>query len=1166
MLARMMRDPRGQQLTTALTDRLYRSRDDARSVDEVAYLLRLLGAPHFMRVHERLSLVTVGALAPLGVAPLTRLMARAIARRVRSEARDVLLDADDSALAAHLRQRQRAGVRVNVNQLGEALLGEREAEQRVLKYCALAERRDLAALSVKVSSIASQLNLLAFDTTLDVICRRLAQIYRATLRTSAMPAREQTVVMLDMEAYAHVELTLSALFRTLEDPSLDRVHAGVVLQAYLPDAHALLPRLQAYAAQRVARGGAPLRVRIVKGANLAHERVESEKSGATLPVFGSKREVDASYKRLLEQALTKASTASLQVGVASHNLFDLSYALLLRAETELEDKVELELLEGMAEPVLRALSSLGVRTLVYAPICRDEELNSGIAYLVRRLDENTAPENYLRASFAMMAKPHARPRGRAATGAGGELESEGLARERARFMAAIERVPGLDTRPRRAHDPGFDRSVIEPRVPRHAFEGEADTDFGEAKNRRWIGAALAEMQARDPELVYSSIAGQRWQAGTLRDGVDPSRPGIVPYRVSLSDAAGIERALDCAARDPSGYAQRSLEERAHLLSRCAAALRAARAELIATMVLDAGKRVAEADVEVSEAIDFAEYYRASFMRLLREEPLSATARGTVLVTPPWNFPLAIPAGGVFAALMAGCRVLFKPALETALVGARLASVLYDAGVPREALQLVLCDDEIGSRLLADPRVDSVILTGATETARLFQRLSPGLYLLAETGGKNAYIVSAMSDRELAIRDLVHSAFGHAGQKCSAASLLICEAEVYDDEDFRNTLRDAVESLSVGSSWAPESFVTPLIHPPAGALARAVHSLEPGERWLVEPRVDAHNPRLLHPGVKLGVRPGSFSHMTELFGPVLGVMRASSVAHAVELANATGYGLTAGLASLDEREQQYFSEHMRAGNLYINRTITGAIVQRQPFGGVGKSGFGPGAKAGGPNYVAQLCHLAQIGTGRPHPGALSSLLEARVRALEGALSAADAAVLRAHVHDYARAYADHVSVEHDPAQLLGQHNRFRYRPCRDVLLRVESTARPLDVALSCAAAAVVGARLQVSLDPRFAQAHEHTLPQGRGYDDSAVLGYPLTVETLEQLLTRAPTVSRMRLLGTRAALHARFNAELGTHIADAPVLGLGRIELLHYVTEQSISHEYHRYGHVAQPAK
>ncbi|MET0339975.1 MAG: bifunctional proline dehydrogenase/L-glutamate gamma-semialdehyde dehydrogenase [Polyangiales bacterium] len=1127
MLARMMHDAPGRTLTAALTDRFFRSVRSARRLDAVAHLLARYGVPRYMRPHERAALTGVRMLAGLDPPGL----ARAVEQRIRAETRAVLLDAEDAALTAHLAARHREGVRVNVNQLGEALLGEREAEARVAKYCELAERPDIDALSVKVSSIASQLEPVAFEASVTLVSERLARIYAASVRGRA---HERPIVMLDMESYAHVPLTLACLARTLADPALDRVRAGVVVQAYLPEAGALFRDVRALAEARVARGGMPLRVRIVKGANLASERVDSSKAGVQVPIFAQKREVDASYKRLLERALTAESTRAVQIGVASHNLFDLAYALLLCEEHELTGQCELELLEGMADPVRRALAALGVPVLVYAPICHADALNSGIAYLVRRLDENTAPENYLNASFDM------RP------------ESPAFERERARFLAAIACMDAIDLAPRRAREPSFDRTRAVSVVATEAFCNEPDTDFTRAENRAWVARALSEAREAPPQRVVSRIAGVAVKGERTRDGDDPSRPGHVPYRIGLAEAPDVEAALACAARDPRQFSRTTLEQRAHLLVQCAGALRRARAALIATMVLDGGKRVAEADVEVSEAIDFAAYYRASTLQLVREHPVALTPRGVVLVTPPWNFPLAIAAGGIFAALMAGCRVLFKPALETPQVGAQLAALLWEAGVPEDVLQLVVCEDEVASALVRDPRVNAVILTGATSTARLFQRMRPGLRLLAETGGKNAYVVSAMSDRELAIRDAVTSAFGHAGQKCSAASLLICEAEVYDDPRFMEALQDAVESLPVGAAWEPTSFVTPLIRPPEGALAQALAQLEPGESWLVAPKVAADNPRLVSPGVKLGVAPGSFTHTNELFGPVLGVMRAESLDHAVTLANATGYGLTAGLASLDEREQARFVDAIAAGNVYVNRTITGAIVRRQPFGGVGKSGFGPGAKAGGPNYVAQLCHLHErrANGARRSSVPLPEMLEAATVIFGRTLGLDTTALLRARAHDYLGAMRTYFEEEHDPSRVLGQENRFRYLPCPRVILRFEEDASLLDLASSCIAARISRAEVAVSVHPRLSR-----------IQDTSILGFPLTVETSDAFARRAPNAVRVRVVGTRTAALDAYAAATGAHLADDPVIELGRFELLHYLREQTLSIETHRYGSV-----
>jgi RHH-type proline utilization regulon transcriptional repressor/proline dehydrogenase/delta 1-pyrroline-5-carboxylate dehydrogenase len=508
-----------------------------------------------------------------------------------------------------------------------------------------------------------------------------------------------------------------------------------------------------------------------------------------------------------------------------------------------------------------------------------------------------------------------------------------------------------------------------------------------------------------------------------------------------------------------------------------------------------------------------------------------------------------------AGLMAGNAVILKPALETVLVADLLAQACWDAGVPRQALQLVPCEDEVGSLLVRDARVDRVVLTGATATARLFRELRPGVDLAAETGGKNSIIVSALADRDLAIQDALYSAFGHAGQKCSACSLLICEAEVYDDVRFMETLRDAAESLPLGPAWDTRAFVTPLIHPARDPLLRALTTLEAGESWLLEPRRDPHNPRLWSPGIKLGVREGSFSHVTELFGPHLSVMRADDLEHALVLASATPYGLTAGLHSLDEREQARWARKMPAGNLYINRAITGAVVRRQPFGGYRDSAFGAGAKAGGPNYVLQMARTTQHAppevTCPPAPRVAELITLVRPQLAEPERERLSRAAC-----DYARAFAEHFGVEHDPSQVLGEHNLFRYRPCEPMLLRAAADASITDVLLACAAALTAGTLVELSLAPELASAlpHHASLP-----------GVVTVLEPGDACAARSGELVRIRAVGQPEAQVAAAIEQAGGYYCADPVVQLGRLELLHYLREQSVSYRYHRHGNLA-PAR
>ena len=446
----------------------------------------------------------------------------------------------------------------------------------------------------------------------------------------------------------------------------------------------------------------------------------------------------------------------------------------------------------------------------------------------------------------------------------------------------------------------------------------------------------------------------------VRDSLDPSRPNTVVARYRQATEADIDHAVEVAKADPDGWRRRPIADRVAILHQAAAEFSAARGDLMGAMLAEGGKTLAESDPEVSEAIDFCRFY-ADSAQFFHELPgVSAQGRGVVVVVSPWNFPLAIPTGGVAAALAAGNTVILKPASDTVLIAYQLCQCFWRAGVPKSALQFAPCSGgTVGARLVSHDGVDAVVLTGGTETA-------------AEMLRNKADDASARRNRRQECHDR-HRAFrprpgnqerapqrvqpqrpevlGHVAPDSGKRSL----------SRRRNSAPRFATPSKVCASARPGTVSTkmgPLIRPPSGVLETSLKELEPGEEWAVMPRLHVDdNPNLVSPGVKWGVQPSGFTHCTELFGPVLGVMEARDLDAAIDLVNATGYGLTSGLESLDDREQELWCSRIRAGNLYINRPTTGAIVLRQPFGGMGKSSVGPGIKAGGPNYVVPLMRFA-----------------------------------------------------------------------------------------------------------------------------------------------------------------------------------------------------------------
>lgn len=1135
-LARMMKDPMGKVFTMYMTDQCFRSHRSSRIANQLIFLLRKLGIPKYLSWFKRFQLRMFewfGKVFSFLFIPMAILS-------LRRETSSVILPGEARALSAHMHKRRAEGVRLNLNHLGEAILGEEEANRRLQVYLEDLKKEDVEYVSIKISTIYSQINLLGWDHTMQILKDRLKQLYRAAMAntfTRADGKKTAKFVNLDMEEYRDLHLTKELFKQTLSEPEFHNFEAGIVLQAYLPDAHGIQKELTEWAMERRRQGGAAIKIRIVKGANLAMEQFEASLRHWRQAPYTRKADVDANYKRMVTYACEKEHANAVHIGIGSHNLFDIAYAMILRAEKGTEKEITFEMLEGMADHIRRVVQRIAGDILLYCPVATKEDFQSAVAYLIRRLDENTGPENFLRHTFGLVP---------------GTLEWE---HQSSLFIESCENMDKVSITSRRDQN-----RLQHPTPPKEGapFENEADTDFALEANRTWAHSIIKEWQHKTYPTVPLVIAGQSISETPHKgSGVDPSRPGKSLYQYALAEWEHIDRALQTAKDAEKKWQATPVKERCHLLALAGQKMRERRFDLIGVMIADGGKTILESDPEVSEAIDFADYYLHSRAKMEECRDVIWHPKGTILITPPWNFPVSIPAGGILAALVAGNCVLFKPAPEAVLTGWILVNCLWDAGIPKEVLQFVNCvDDPVGSRLIADRRLDEVILTGATSTAKLFKKLNPRLNLSAETGGKNAMIITGMSDRDLAIKDLVHSAFGHSGQKCSAASLAILEAEVYDDPHFLQHLKDAVESLKVSSAWDPFAKVIPLSRPPEGALLRALTTLDEGEEWLVKPKCHPENPHLWSPGVKLGVKEGSFMHQTELFGPVLGIMRAKNLEHALVLANGTPYGLTSGIQSLDEREQRYWIENIVAGNCYINRTITGAIVRRQPFGGCKASSFGAGAKAGGPNYVAQFCHPKQVDLPPEQDPLTLELNELTQLIHKWHFNKEEIGLWHASLASYAH-WVKRFAEDHDPSKIVGQDNLFRYRPFNGIVLRIDAHTPPLDVLRSLAAASAVGCHLEVSYpkeknDTFFDARWKKIMPNLR-----------FTMETEEDFLKRVRRgdFARIRCLTPpnealyqAAAIHA-------TALLQNPVLANGRWELLYYLREISLSIDYHRYGNL-----
>ena len=1111
MYGTMVTTPSDKKFIVRMLDETSQVRDTQKLAVRVKDLIDQYGIPHFLNTTDHVLFWMYQKFAYL---PLFNWVAVPIIKwRLRRDTSRVIINAARPNLTKHLATRFSEDIGQNVNLLGEVVLGNGEADKRYYSYLEALKEPDINYISVKISGIYAQTHALNYKECFPELIRRMSELYQAAIDnpyTTPEGVTRPKFINLDMEEYKDAHLTMKLFKEVLSLPQFKNYEAGIVVQAYLPDAWDFQSELLEFARKRVAEGGSPIKMRIVKGCNLDMENIVSDLRGWPNPVRPNKTEVDANYLHIIERGLKPENAKVLHIGMASHNLFTISYAYLLTQQYQTpKDCFCFEMLEGMANHVWRAQKKLGNHVILYTPVVKKEHFLNAISYLVRRMDENTAPDNFLTHSFSL--KPD--------TKEWKELEQQ--------FINAYNMKDTITHIPTRTQDRNKPYVGQE---PQDEMLNEPDTDFDRFCNQEWVEKIFAKWKSNG-QLTGDKAAWGDWKPGDVlptqigtelvynSDKVkyyDRSQEGdVLVCEMSRADKAQTEQILKIADEDAGGWRNTTIEERHQIMYKAANILGQMRGDLNGSMCAITGKTIEEADVEVSEGIDYCRFYTTTMKKYAALDDIEMKAKGTVLVLSPWNFPCAIPCGGVVAALASGNTCVLKPATVAAPVAWLFAKAFWEAGVPKEALQVIITDREATPLLTSSPVIKHIILTGGTETAQSIAHTNPRKPLSAETGGKNVMILSAKGDRDHAIMNACRSAFGNAGQKCSACSLLLVERSVYNAEFFEK-LKDCASSLKVGGVWNAGNIVGPMITNKNDKLEQAFH-LEPGERWLIAPEFVDKKKYILKPTVKIDVKPESFTFRTELFAPLLAVAPYDTLEQAVDLVNGLDYGLTSGLQSLDEQEQRYWKNHIQAGNLYINRGITGAVVNRQPFGGMKLSAFGPGLKAGGPNYCAQFMTITD------RPGTTT---------------------------DYKKSYADWYEKEFKHARniqpkIRGEQNVFRYLPLTNMVLRLFGDETLEQVQMVQLAAKTVGTPLTISADA------DHPLAgQIKGVKTESLTAFCNAMKQFERVRTISKNIP------DEVFQAAAF---CDKYIAQAAPVRNGRIELAHYIKEQSISNEYHRYG-------
>ncbi|MBS1970819.1 MAG: L-glutamate gamma-semialdehyde dehydrogenase [Bdellovibrionales bacterium] len=877
----------------------------------------------------------LGSLAP-------GLMAGAIKKNVVGMAQMFITGENPDEALPVLKKARKNKMTFTVDILGEAILSEKEAQEYTNKYVELvnwlakdAEKWDeipqidrdhegaipKVNVSVKMTALYSQIKDLAWDETKKILKDRMRPVFRLGMEKGVF-------INLDMEHYGVKHLTLEVFTELINEPEFKNYkYFGIVIQAYLRDSFEDIKAMTDFAQKR----GTPFWVRLVKGAYWDYETIEAEQRGWPIPVYTNKAESDANYEVCAKYLLENIK--HIRPAFASHNVRTLAACMVYAEKLGIpKAALEFQMLYGMAEPVKKTIVDMGYRLREYAPV---GELIPGMAYLVRRLLENSSNESWLRGKFA---------------------DNKSTAE--------------LLKDPAQGLTPTSSQVVKKP----GKFYNEPLLDFAVKADREKMLKALSDFKATLPVNVPLHINGKEIQTSKIFDRVNPSESAQVVGKINMASIEHAEQAMQAAQTAYKTWKNVPCEQRAAMVDKLADIMVRDRFKLIATQVLEVGKPWAEADGDIGEAIDFCRYYARDMRNL--QKPLRVgglpgelshyiyKSRGVTAVIAPWNFPLAILAGMVTAAAVTGNTVVMKPAEQSSVVAWGLMKMIAEAGFPAGVINFLPgYGEEVGEYIVNHKFTTTIAFTGSKAVGlHILNRASHVQAgqthvkrCIIEMGGKNAVIIDNDADLDEAVDGVLYSAFGFSGQKCSAASRVIVLDEVYDR--FTDRLVEAAKSIDVLSAENPKAYMGPVVDQEAHQrILNTIAEAEKTNKLLFKGQVPTTG--FFAPPTIFGNVPGdSKLAQQEIFGPVVAVIRAKDLDQALEIANSTEYALTGGMFSRSPANIARVKEEFEVGNLYINRGITGAMVDRHPFGGFKMSGIG--SKTGGPDYLKQYMEPAAV---------------------------------------------------------------------------------------------------------------------------------------------------------------------------------------------------------------
>lgn len=1107
-------------------DLLFRIESNTRAAEEIPKIVARCGIPDAFTPINKFKVYILNLICknfPNFAIPLTK-------KIIKYNFSHLIYSGESQELEKFFKTKKQESSLYNIVHVKEDSIGEKDVKEQVKSYLYYLSNPNIDYISIKLSTISSKIKVNSPESSLESILPNLRKIFKAA--KDAYPSPK--FVNIDMESYKYFAPAIAAFKKVLEEDEFKNFYAGITLQSYLPNSFPILKTLTKWAINRTKAGGSPIKISIAKGAYLSKEQVVASEKGWPQAPYLDKISTDANLKRMIDYSFTKERAQSVHICICTHNVFDIAYSLILKTIRMVDPFVEFHMFEGRTSHIRSALEKiLNKPVRIYFPVFLEENFTDTVYFLQRRLEESSGSDNFLR--YVADLSP------------GNDLW-ENL---ETAFINSIEKIPLLSSSTRRS----FGKKSVPLTASFYgAFENEPDTDFTLPSKIYWQDKILKKAKDFSEIKIPCVISGKEIFSDETKTIFSPSDTFKPIYTFSLASEDEVKLAIKTASESQDRWTNIPLDERRKIIAKTSSFLREKRGEFIEMIMVDTAKTFTLADSEISEAIDMIEYYQSRIAKIVKMSDLEISPKGTIFVSSGRAFPYCSALGGIIAALITGNCVIFKPPPTSVLSAWQLVNILWNAGVPKEVLQFLSCTDEIAQNIiLKDNRISSVILSGTAQTGEKFLSANPFLDLSVASEGKNIMIITALSDRALAIKNLVTSAFSFSGQQYSSTSIAILEEEVYNDPLFRKNLLDATLNLKVGPIWSSDTDIGPMMHIPGEDLLNELTTLHGEEKWLLKPVQDSQNPLLFSPGIKLGITRSSNLYNNFLPGPILGLMRAKNFSHALKLANGTSYGLCASLQSLDEEEFSRWKHSIEAGNLYVNHYTTKAITRRNPFGGCKKSSYGIGFKTGGPNYLLRCLNLKQNSLPKEKKpvddkvNALTPFLE------KIDLSAEELGLWYASIANYSY-WWQRLKIFRDPAKIVGQDNFYGYTPLDFISVRVTENSYPLDILRICAGCLTCKTPFELSFD----------LSETKGLDWNWLnFLFKVVNESEEDYIKRSLEINTKKVrLSTKApdklrkALVSSF-----CYINDLPVIANGRIELHNYVREVSICKNYHRYGNL-----